>query len=163
MRENTKAYDRDDLEFRLATTLAPMLLTVVVFCLTAVNIVTKPASTIVDEMLSLIAAFCIFAAALLVDFILDKLKIATTDRVSFLNYGYISFCVVVMLTTITVPTLYLAKQSGDSIFSPSIVSMLYFTGAGLCVFGKMMVLYDKNTFVVGMVIFYTLSIGSLVH
>lgn len=163
MRENMKAYDRDDLEFRLATTLAPMLLTVAVFCLTAANIVAKPASTVVDEMLSGVAAFCIFAAALLIDFILDKLRIETIDRLSFLNFGYISFCFAVMLMTVAVPTLYLAKQAGESGFTPGVVSIMYFTGAGLCVFGKMMVLDDKNAFVVGMVIFYILSVTALVH
>ena len=50
---------RDDLEVRLATTLAPTLLAVAVFSLTALGLVKDPAGTFTDEFLSILAGmFC---------------------------------------------------------------------------------------------------------
>jgi hypothetical protein len=154
------AIDRDELALRLATTLAPMLLGVAVFALTAASLVPTPTGTITDELLSLLAAFCIFSAALLIDSSLDNLQITTIERCTFLNGGYVCFCLVVGSLTAAVPILYSAVQSQfqHEAFGPN-RNFLFFGGAGLCVFLKMMTYHDRfNVFFLGMLFFYIWSI-----
>lgn len=153
--------ERDDQEFRLALALAPMLFTIATFSLAAAATFTQKEKTIADELLSLLAGFSIFAAALLADSALDKLKIPFNERLTFLGGGYISFCVVMSFMTAFVPILYEARQStGEFIFDRSFI---YFIAAGLCVFGKMMTHQDKKFFTYAMVFFFLLSIHDLWH
>ena len=65
-RNDNPMITKDELEFRLATTLAPMLVTVAVFSLGAVSLVKDPGCTFTDEFLSIIAGLSIFAAAVIV-------------------------------------------------------------------------------------------------
>jgi hypothetical protein len=148
--------DRDDLELRLATTLSPMLLTIAVFALSATAAITDSSKTIVDELLSMLAAICIFAAALLVDSALDKLKLDLAERVNFLGRGYLAFCFVVGVMTAFVPILYEAKKAGSGAFGWSI-SFVPFFGAGISVFSKMMSHKDGGWWTVAMLGFFCWS------
>jgi hypothetical protein len=148
----------EELEIRMATTLAPMLLTVSVFALSAASLVAKPQATIVDELLDVLAAFSIFAAALLVDSTLDKLSLSFTDRLRFLGGGFFAFSFVVGTMTTFVPILYLAKNHGNSAFGwePRFIIFLF---AGGSVFLKMMTLQeDKHIALAGMFLFFPLTI-----
>jgi len=153
--------DLEDLQLRLATTLAPMLLTVATFALGAASIVPSPSNTIIDEMLSVVAAFSIFSAALLVDSALDKQKISSLDRLSFLGGGYVCFCGVVAAMTAAVPILYEARCT-TAPFGWH-VSFVAYLGAGASVFLKLMTYQDKNVFTFGMFVFYVFSIYALGH
>jgi hypothetical protein len=148
----------EELEIRMATTLAPMLLTVSVFALSAASLVAKPQATIVDELLDVLAAFSIFAAALLVDSTLDKLSLSFTDRLRFLGGGFFAFSSVVATMTTFVPILYLAKTHGNSAFGWDPRFIIFFF-AGASVFLKMMTLQeDKHIALAGMFLFFPLSI-----
>ncbi len=102
--------DLDELELRLATTLAPMLLTVSIFSLTLVGITQKPDTTILDEVLCLLSLFCILSAALVADSALDKANLDFLNRTRFLGGGYVLFCIVAGVMSFVVPLLYIAKN-----------------------------------------------------
>lgn len=63
---------RDEIEVRLAITLAPMLLAIAIFSLTLVGSVTNPSNTIVDEVFSLLSVVCILGAATAADSVMDN-------------------------------------------------------------------------------------------
>jgi hypothetical protein len=144
--------DHDDLELRLATTLAPMQLAIAVFSLGASSFVPNAKFTIIDELLFTLASFCIFSAALLIDSALDKHSLDFSKRLSFLSGGYVSFCLVVAVLGASVPLLYEAKKAGSNPFGWHI-SFIPFIGAGLSVFLKMMTFRDRNAYTVCMIIF----------
>ena len=154
--------DRDDLELRLATTLAPMLLTLAVFALGGVTVIAAPDKTIVDELLSLLAAFCIFAAALLVDSALDKIAINWIDRLRFLGGGYLCFCLVVGAMTTMTPILYEfeTKRIGLANFTWE-ANDIPFALAGASVFLKMISYRDRQVWTALMIVFYSFSIWVL--
>src|SRR4051794_20807342 len=147
--------ERDDLELRLATTLSPMLLTIAVFALSATAAIPNSSQTIVDELLSMLAAICIFAAALLIDSALDKLQLDLGERVGFLGNGYLTFSFVVGVMTAFVPILYEAKKAPGA-FGWS-TGFVPFLGAGISVFLKMMSNKDRGAWTVAMLIFFCWS------
>lgn len=153
--------DRDDLEVRLAMTLAPMLVTVATFSLAAANAFTVPGN-IVDELLSVLAAFCIFASALLTDSALDKESLSFRDRLTFLGGGYFCFCLVVGVMTAFTPLLYEARRTTAGAFIWD-KSFILFFAAGTSVFLKMMTHKDHQWWTVSMFIFYVLSIYAVWH
>jgi hypothetical protein len=138
-----------------------MLLTVSIFALTGMIHVSEPATTRIDEFFGFVAAFSIFAAALLVDYALDTKLIETGQRFKFLNFGYVSFCFAVGI--MTMPFLYAELQAQGKGFRfiwldwPNIPFPL----AGLAVFCKMMFLKDYGIFSLLMVLFYGWSIFAL--
>jgi hypothetical protein len=156
---------KEELELRLATTLAPMLLTVAIFSLSSMTLVSKPAMTWVDELLSLIAAFSIFAAALIIDFALDHQQLSSEERLKFLGGGYLFFCIVVGIMTAAVFILYSAVQvqsvEGKPVAFGWQKSFIPFFGAGISVSLKMMWFRDRNIFFFAMLIFYSFSIYAL--
>lgn len=104
------ATEKDELELRLATTLAPMLLAVSIFSLTLVERTAAPANTYVDEILSLLSTICILGATMVADSALDKVNLSYNDRFRFLGGGYLLFCVVTGVITMTIPLIYISKQ-----------------------------------------------------
>ena len=150
----------DDLQLRLATTLAPMLLTVATFALGAASFVTNPENTLVDELLSLLSSFCVFSSALLIDSALDKQSLNFVTRLTFLNGGYVCFCIVVGAMTTIIPILYEARRSGAGVFGWH-KSFILFIAAGASVFLKMMTHKDRQGWTVSMFIFYVLSIYAI--
>lgn len=154
---------KDELEFRLATTLAPMLVTVAVFSLGAVSLVKDPGCTFTDEFLSIIAGLSIFAAAVIVDFALDNSNITERDRVTFPQGGYLCFCLALGFLTSTVFFLYAAKQAdlAGQAYQWSQWFNIFFVFAGLSVIGKMMWFRDSQLLVAAMGVFYFASVLSL--
>jgi hypothetical protein len=147
--------DNDDVELRLAAALSPMLITVSVFSLTAMVAVSANKNTIIDELLGIIAVFCIFSATLVIDSVLDKQNLSFVQRFRFLGGGYFTFCVAVGSMTAFVPILYEAKHvSTDFGFSRHFI---FFLLAGLSVSLKMMINKDKGILILSMVLFYALS------
>lgn len=131
-------------ENSLAGTLAPMLFAFAIFSLGVLNF-TRTYKVIVDEIFTLLAAFSIFAAALLVDSILDKQSLNFYERVNYLGLGYISFCIIVGMITISVPLLYLVKiRRGTFRWRLSFLSFLSFVGAGVSVMAKMLTLTNSH-------------------
>jgi hypothetical protein len=149
--------DKEDLELRLVTTLAPMLLTIAVFALSATAAITDASKTIVDELLSSLAAICIFAAALLVDSALDKWELGVRQRIYFLGNGYLAFCFVVGIMTAFVPILYEAKNAGSYAFGWWDLRFFVFGGAGIAVFSKMMINKDRGAWMAVMLGLFVLS------
>jgi hypothetical protein len=91
------AAELENKKSRLATAVAPMLLTIVVF---ALNIMINgwrvdPQLTHTNEILALIAAVSILTAAFLIDFNLDGRGLRLGDRLLMFKGGYVLFCVVV--------------------------------------------------------------------
>lgn len=101
---------KNDLELRLAPTLAPMLLTVAIFSLTLVSNIATPELTIVDEVLCLLSVACILGAAMVADSILDKADLSFFNRLEFLGGGYFLFCVVAGVISFVIPLLYVFKS-----------------------------------------------------
>jgi hypothetical protein len=156
--------DRDDLDVRLATALAPMLLAAAVFSLTALSLIPKPDATFTDEFLAALAALCIFGTALVVDSALDTAKVTERARVTLLGGGYLLFCIAVGALTTAVPIIYATKQAdaaGEAYAWQS--SIIYFIGAGAAVSLKLMWFRDRNAFLILMILFYALSVHALWH
>jgi hypothetical protein len=148
-----------DFELRLATTLAPMLLTVAVFALVSLSNVSRPDITKVDELLAIVAGISIFAAALLVDHVLDSLQVGTGERFTFLSFGYLFFCVVVGFMTAAVFVIYSSVQAqAQHVPFDLQKSFIPFALAGLSVSGKMMCFRDREGFFYAMLVCYGLSI-----
>jgi len=103
--------DREDLEIRFATTLAPVLLGVAIFALGTMSVIKEPGCTFTDEFLSILAGVCIFGTAVVIDSALDTAQITAVERFTFLQFGYFLFCVVVGCLTAAVFFLYAAKQA----------------------------------------------------
>jgi hypothetical protein len=101
---------REDLELRLASTLAPMLLTVAIFSLTLVGNIATSNGTIVDEVLCLLSAACILGAAMVADSALDMADLSFANRFQFLGGGYFLFCVVAGVISFVIPLLYVFKS-----------------------------------------------------
>jgi len=163
--EDTKSTEKrkittEEFKLRLTTTLAPMLVTVAVFSLGAVSLIKDPGCTFTDEFLSIFAAFCIFAAAAIVDSALDDAGITgPKERFFFLQFGYFAFCLVLGFLTTTVGFLYVAKQA-DSVGQPyqwlqGINGLFLLTG--LSVIGKMMLFRDRNVLVALMFVLFLSS------
>jgi hypothetical protein len=151
--------DRVDLEVRFATTLAPVLLALAVFSLSTMTLVKAPGCTFTDEFLAILAGVCIFASAVIIDSALDSAQIDGLERLSFLQFGYLLFCIVVGSLTTAVFVLYAAKQA-DAAGQPYRweASTILFAFAGISVVGKMMWFRDRNAFVISMFLFYALSV-----
>lgn len=148
--------EKEELELRLATTLSPMLLTVAIFSLTATSAISNAPSSIVDELLSVLASFCIFSAALLIDSALDKLSLSFFDRLTFLGGGYLLFCIAVGAMTAIVPIFYEAKKLGLGSFGWQ-STFIPFIAAGLFVLLKLMTFKDKSAFTVAIILSYFAS------
>lgn len=101
---------QDDLELRLATTLAPMLLTVSIFSLTIVGRGESPESTITDEILCLLSALCILGAAMVADSALDRVNLSISERFKFLGGGYFLFCLAAGVLSFVIPLLYISRS-----------------------------------------------------
>jgi len=157
--------DRDDLEVRLATALAPMLLAAAVFSLTALSLVPKPDATFTDEFLAALAALCIFGTALVLDSALDAAKVTEKARVTLLGGGYLLFCIAVGALTTAVPIIYATKQADAAgiAYIWHLPSIMIFLGAGVSVIFKLMWFRDHNIFLMAMGFFYGLSISALWH
>jgi hypothetical protein len=97
-----------DLELRLATTLAPMLLTVAIFSLTLVSQRPDPnATTILDELFSLLSAVCLLGSATIADSAMDKhTPLGIRRRFKFFGGGYFLFCLTVGTMSAAIPILY---------------------------------------------------------
>jgi hypothetical protein len=128
--------DLGDMQKRLATGLPPMLFGVATFSATAVNVIPNPAKTLIDEFLSILAAFCVFSASILIDYALDSERKNWKERISYLGYGYFLFCCVVGFVTAFIPALYDTKRN-DNVFTFHVYYLL-FGVTGLLVFIKMM-------------------------
>jgi drug/metabolite transporter (DMT)-like permease len=100
---------QDDLELRLATALAPMLLAVATFALILVNSFSEPNRSIVDELLCLLSAFCLLGSATVADSIMDRYGSGDTSRFAFLGGGYFLFCLAVGTITAAIPIIYAVK------------------------------------------------------
>lgn len=125
----------NDLELRLATVLAPMLLAISIFSLTLVGNIKDPATTIVDEIFSLLSALCILGSTTVADAIMDKAGQTPTQRFSFLGGGYFLFCLAAGVMTTSLPLLYLAKKS---VISIPIWKYIIFSATGISVISKLM-------------------------
>ena len=147
------------LEYSLPGTLAPMLFAFAIFSLGALNF-TRSYMVIVDEIFALLAAFCIFAAALLVDSMLDKQSVSFETRLGYLGWGYTAFCVVIGMITISIPILYLVKANrGKFRWRFSYIS---FGGAGVSVMAKMLTQTANQLTMILMSVFFAASIASVV-
>src|ERR1051325_6996303 len=104
--------DQDELELRLTTTLAPMLLAIATFSLIIVGQEQHPQVSIVDELFSCLGAICLLAAALVADSALDKQAVGLFDRVKLMGGGYLFFCLIVGMMSAAIPVLYSAKRAG---------------------------------------------------
>ena len=91
--------------------LSPMLLTVAVFSLNLLTQVKNPASTITDELLAILAAVCLFGAAVSADELLDLHEIKSSDRWKFLGVAYPAFCLAIGILTFAVPVIYLEEST----------------------------------------------------
>ncbi|MDE1963379.1 MAG: hypothetical protein KGI42_05660 [Xanthomonadaceae bacterium] len=146
--------NRDDLELRLATALAPMLLTIAIFSLTLVGNIAHPDSTHVDEVLCLLCAFCILGAATVADSALDKVGLSVRDRLFFLGGGYLFFCLAVGVVSIVIPLLYVAKAFPAADVHTWQYILYICTGTSVTV--KLMQNKEK-AWTVGMVILFVLT------
>lgn len=147
---------KDDLELRLITTLAPMLFAVAVFALGASAAIPGPPNPRFDGMLSILAAFCIFSTALIVDSALDKVTLDFEKRLHFLGNGYLAFCVVNGIMTLIVPSLYVTKEVG---FYGLDRHFIAFCLAGISVFFKMMIREDNGFWAAAMLVTFLWSAG----
>jgi hypothetical protein len=142
--------DRHELEVRLCTTIAPMLLAVAVFALGAAGSVTAARGTNIDELLFGAAFVSVLSSALLIDHLLDELAIPTGGRFFFLGGGYLLFSFVVAAAAALIPMQYHAKYHSGQM--PSVALGIAVSAIGLCVFGKLMSYKDSNAFVVGIIL-----------
>jgi hypothetical protein len=160
--KDKKDVQKKEFELRLATTLAPMLLTVAIFALASLSVVRNPKLTMVDEFLALVAGIAIFASALLVDHALDTRGVDTIERITFLGFGYMFFCFVVGVMTTAVFIIYSAVQAqGQDLPFGWQKSFVPFVLAGISVGGKMMWRTDRGVFFYAMLGFYGASIYML--
>ena len=144
--------NRDELEMRLATTLAPMLFTVASLSVGAMALVTEPNKTYVDEFLLALAAFSVISVSFLLDGAMDKLALSFSERVQFLGHGYLCFSIVIGGLTIIIPIVYQLRSS-----STIGATFSLYIGAGVCMFGKMMTQGGNNIWLAGLVILYAIS------
>jgi hypothetical protein len=152
--------DRDELELRLATTLAPMLLTIATFSLTVMGLQQNPEKTIVDELFSFIGAACLLAAAVVADSALDKQDLGLFERMKFMGGGYLFFCLVVGAMSTAIPILYSAKRAGgDGITWHK--SYLWFISVGIFVVLKLMSHKDKQVWTAAIILSYFASLYAL--
>lgn len=147
-----------DIELRLATALAPMLLAISIFSLTLVGNIKDPSVTIVDEIFSFLSALCILGSATVADAIMDKAGKSISQRFSFLGGGYFLFCLAAGTMTTALPLLYLAKT--NSATSIEVWKYLVFFATGFSVIIKLM-LNKESAWTVGMFILFVGSICAI--
>jgi hypothetical protein len=136
--------DIDDLVLRLATTLAPMLLTLAVFMLTTAGLLSERQSGgFVAELLFVAAFGSVLTAAFLIDHLLDLKRMTIGARLKYLGFGYPFFCAVVALVAATIPLLYDARRTPEVPLGWSWFH-LAFIGLGVAVWSKLMTQDDKG-------------------
>jgi hypothetical protein len=147
--------DRDDFELRLATTLAPMLLTLGALSLAGMGLMSGH-RTMVDLPVAILAAGCIFAASGIIDSALDKLSLNWSDRLTLLGYGYALFCLVIGGMSFVIPLLYEAKRVQPENLRWQ-KHQWSFVLTGVCVIFKLMSRKNSSIWAWGIFILYCCS------
>jgi hypothetical protein len=104
---------QDEIELRLATTVAPMLIAVGTFSLTLMANRPNPEKTYADEVFMGLGLLSITAAAFLVDFIFDHLQQDWPKRLFVMNGGYLFFSLVMGFISLALFFCTIAKVAHD--------------------------------------------------
>ncbi|MGP9811781.1 hypothetical protein ACTZWT_09740 [Rhodopseudomonas sp. NSM] len=159
--------DRERMETELATRLPPLLFTVAVFSLSILSNL-ESQNTTVDEFLAIFAALCLISAALLVDSLLDKLKLTFNDRFFLLHGGYLLFSASVSSAIPLLAVLYLYGSDFLSASSAEnstnlTITFAVFGATAASMFWKMMTLDIRNISFMALLTSAFASIAWLYH
>jgi len=138
----------------LATLLGPMLLAVAVFSLNLLSQIKNADQTHVDELLAILTAICLLGSATSADSVMDAFSVSTRERLTYLGFGYLLFCLAIGILTAAVPIIY-AEVTG---FVPIATWRYWLFGlTGIAAAVKPM-LWKERSWTAVMFIFYGLSL-----
>jgi hypothetical protein len=144
----------EELKLPLATAMVPMLLAVAIFSLTLLVQTKTPKETITDELFAFLSAACLLGSATIADSAMDSCKASFEDRLRFLGFGYVLFCLAIGTISATIPILY-AERAGATPIAHWRYILFFFTGITVAV--KPM-LYEENYWTVLMFSCYIATI-----